>query len=107
MGADKGYDAQEFVDALTELRVSPHIAQNTTGRRSAVPDSVAGSDGYSISQQKRKLVEQPFGWGKLVGGLRQVMLRGLEKADQVLMLTMAAYNLTRMRTPGKLRLQTG
>ena len=107
LGADKGYDAQEFVDALTELKVSAHIAQNTTGRRSAVPDSVAGSDGYSISQQKRKLVEQPFGWGKLVGGLRQVMLRGLEKVDQVLMLTMAAYNLTRMRTPGKLRLQTG
>ena len=83
------------------------IAQNTTGRRSAVPDSVAGSDGYSISQRKRKLVEQPFGWRKLVCGLRQVMLRGLEKVDQVLMLTMAAYNLTRMRTPGKLRLQTG
>lgn len=107
LGADKGYDAQEFVDALTELKVSPHVAQNNAGRRSAVPDSVAGSDGYSISQQKRKRVEQPFGWGKLVGGLRQVMLRGLEKVDQVLMLTMAAYNLTRMRTPGKLRLQTG
>jgi IS5 family transposase len=107
LGADKGYDAQEFVDALDELKVIPHIAQNNNGRRSAVPDSVAGSDGYSISQQKRKRVEQPFGWGKLVGGLRQVMVRGLAKVDQVLMLTMSAYNLTRMRTPGKLRLQTG
>lgn len=107
LGADKGYDAQEFVDALKDLKVSPHIAQNNNGRRSAVPERVAGSDGYSISQLKRKLVEQPFGWGKVVGGLRQVMVRGLAKVDQVLMLTMSAYNLTRMRTPGKLRLQTG
>ena len=107
LGADKGYDAQEFVEALDELKVSPHIAQNNNGRRSAVPDRVAASEGYAISQQKRKRVEQPFGWGKLVGGLRQVMLRGLEKVDQVLMLTMAAYNLTRMRTLGQLRLQSG
>lgn len=106
LGADKGYDAQEFVNALNELKVSPHIAQNNNGRCSAVAESVAGSDGYSISQLKRKRVEQPFGWGKLVGGMRQVMVRGLAKVDQVLMLTMSAYNLTRMRTPGKLRLQT-
>ena len=107
LGADKGYDAQEFVDALDEMKVIAHIAQNNNGRRSAVADSVAGSDGYSISQQKRKRVEQPFGWGKLIGGLRQVMVRGLAKVDQVLMLVMSAYNLTRMRTLGQLRLQSG
>ena len=107
LGADKGYDAQEFVEALNELKVSPHIAQNNNGRRSAVPDRVAASEGYAISQQKRKRVEQPFGWGKLVGGLRQVMVRGLAKVDQILMLVMSAYNLTRMRTLGQLRLQSG
>jgi transposase len=105
LGADKGYDAQEFVAALKELEVSPHIAQNNNGRRSAVPDDVAASEGYSMSQQKRKRVEQPFGWGKLIGGLRQVMVHGLEKVDQVLMLIMSAYNLTRMRTLGQLRLK--
>jgi IS5 family transposase len=105
LGADKGYDAQEFVAAMNELELSPHIAQNNNSRRSAVPDGLAASEGYSISQQKRKRVEQPFGWGNLIGGLRQVMMRGLEKVDQVLMLIMSAYNLTRMRTLGQLRLQ--
>ena len=105
LGADKGYDAQEFVTALEEMKVTPHIAQNKNGRRSAVPDDVAASEGYSISQQKRKRVEQPFGWGKLIGGLRQVMVRGLEKVDQALMMVMSGYNLTRMRTLGQLRLQ--
>ena len=58
----KGHDAQEFIEALTQLKVLPHVAQNTSGRRSAVPDSVAATDGYAISQQKRKLIEQGFGW---------------------------------------------
>jgi len=70
-----------------------------------VPDSVAASDGYAISQQKRKLIEQGFGWAKLIGPIRQVMVRGLKKVDQLFVLTMAAYNLTRMRTLGQVRPQ--
>lgn len=105
LGADKGYDAQEFIEALTQLKVLPHVAQNTSGRRSAVPDSVAATDGYAISQQKRKLIEQGFGWAKLIGPIRQVMVRGLKKVDQLFVLTMAAYNLTRMRTLGQIRPQ--
>jgi transposase len=105
LGADKGYDAQEFIQALTDMKVSPHVAQNTSGRRSAVPDAVAQTAGYAVSQQKRKLIEQGFGWAKTVGGMRQVMVRGLEKVDQMFVLTMAAYNLTRMRTLGQLRAQ--
>jgi hypothetical protein len=61
--------------------------------------------GYEISQQKRKLIEQGFGWAKVVGQMAQVMVRGLEKVDQMFVLTMAAYNLTRMRTLGQIRLQ--
>jgi transposase len=106
LGADKGYDAAEFIEALTELKVQPHVAQNTTNRKSAVPDSVAHSEGYAISQQKRKLIEQGFGWAKFIGSMRQVMVRGLEKVDQLFVLTMTAYNLTRMRTLGQVRLQT-
>ncbi len=100
-------EGQEFVAALKEMKVSPHVAQNNNGRRSAVPYDVAASEGYSMSQQKRKRAEQPFGWGKLIGGLRQVMVHGLEKVDQALMLIMPAYNvtLTRMRTLGQLHLQ--
>jgi len=105
LGADKGYDAQEFIDACIEMKVLPHVAQNTSGRSSAVPDAIAQTQGYGVSQQKRKLIEQGFGWAKTVGGMRQVMVRGLERVDQMFVLTMAAYNLTRMRTLGQIRLQ--
>lgn len=105
LGADKGYDAAEFIAALTDMQVLPHVAQNTSNRQSAVPDSVAKSEGYAISQQKRKLIEQGFGWAKLVGSIRQVMVRGVEKVDQLFVLTMTAYNLTRMRTLGQVRPQ--
>jgi len=105
LGADKGYDAQEFIEACLAMGVTPHVAQNTSGRRSAVPDAIVQTDGYAVSQQKRKLIEQGFGWAKTVGRIRQVMVRGLERVDQIFVLTMAAYNLTRMRTLGQIRLQ--
>ena len=102
LGADKGYDAAEFIEALQEMKVVPHVAQHTSGRRSAVPDEVAQSAGYAISQHKRKLIEQGFGWAKFVGPIRQVMVRGLERVDQVFVLAMTGYNLVRMRTLGRL-----
>ena len=73
-------------------------------RNLIVPDEIADSDGYAISQQKRKLIEQGFGWAKFIGPIRQVMVRGLGRVDQLFVLTMAAYNLTRMRTLGAIRL---
>lgn len=88
------------------MKVVPHVAQNTSNRSSAVPDSVAKTDGYAISQHKRKLIEQGFGWAKFIGPIRQVMVRGLKKVDQLFGLTMATYNLTRMRTLEQIRLQT-
>ena len=106
LGADKGYDAAEFIETLTEMQVTPHVAQNTSNRRAAVPDHIAATDGYVISQQKRKLIEQGFGWAKFIGPIRQVMVRGLKKVDQLFVLTMAAYNLTRMRSLEQIRLQT-
>lgn len=103
LGADKGYDAAEFIEELERLKVTPHVAQNKSGRRSAVPDEIAATEGYALSQRKRKLIEQGFGWAKSVGPIRQVMVRGIEKVDQLFVLTMAAYNLTRMRTLAELR----
>jgi len=105
LGADKGYDAGEFVDELRRLKVLPHVAQNTSGRRSAVPDEIAQSDGYGVSMQRRKRIEQGFGWAKTIGQMRQVMVRGLKKVDQMFVLNMAAYNLVRMRSLGQVRLQ--
>ena len=103
LGADKGYDAAEFIEELQRLKVTPHVAQNKSGRRSAVPDEIAATEGYALSQRKRKLIEQGFGWAKFVGPIRQVMVRGIKKVDQLFVLTMAAYNLTRMRTLAELR----
>ncbi|MEX3968958.1 IS5 family transposase [Paraburkholderia sp. EG286B] len=103
LGADKGYDAQEFIEACHEMKVTPHVAQNTAGRRSAVGDTIASSVGYAISQQKRKLIEQGFGWAKTVGRMRQAMVRGLKKVDQMFVLNMAAYNLVRLRSLAQVR----
>jgi len=69
LGADKGYDAQAFVADLRDPNVTPHIAQNVTGRRSAIDGRTTQHPGYAVSQQKRKRIEEPFGWGKTIGGL--------------------------------------
>lgn len=105
LGADKGYDAQEFIEACEQMKVVPHVAQNKAGRRSAVADAIAGTVGYALSLQKRKLIEQSFGWVKAVGRMRQVMVRGLKKVDQMFVLNMAAYNLVRLRSLGAVRPQ--
>ncbi len=86
------------------MKVTPHVAQNTSGRRSAVSKTIAASVGYGISQQKRKLIEQGFGWVKTVGRMRQVAVRGLKGVDQIFVLNMAACNLVRMRSLGQVRL---
>ncbi len=105
LGADKGYDAKEFIEACVAMKVTPHVAQNKSGRASAVPDEIAQTEGYAPSQRKRKLIGQGFGWAKTVGGIRQVMVRGLQRVDQMFVLTMATYNLVRMRGLGDVRPQ--
>lgn len=107
LGADKGYDAAEFIEALQAMNVVAHVAQSNKGRRSAVPDEIAATAGYAVSQQKRKLIEQGFGWAKSVGRIRQTMLRGLARVDQMFVLNMAAYNLVRMRNLLKPGVQLG
>ena len=106
LGADKGYDAKEFIEACVLMNVVPHVSQNAAGRRSAVPDEIAASAGQAISVQRRKLIEQGFGWAKTIGSIRQMMQRGLKRVNQIFTLTMAAYNLTRMRGLAALRTQT-
>ncbi|ODS66608.1 MAG: hypothetical protein ABS37_03300 [Acidovorax sp. SCN 65-108] len=83
LGADKGYDAREFIEACQAVNVTSHVAQNKSGRSSAVPEAIAQSEGDAVSQQKRKLIEQGFGWAKTVGGMRQVMVRGIKRVDQM------------------------
>src|SRR6202789_1706695 len=90
LGADKGYDAEAFVEGLKARGIEPHIAINGTvskngkTRKTAVPPEVAASLGYAISQRLRKRLEEGFGWTKTVGGLTQVKLRGLAKVRAAL-----------------------
>jgi hypothetical protein len=94
VGADKAYDVREFVDDLRDLNVTPHIAQNTTNRTSAIDARTTRHPGYAISQQKRKRTEEPFGWGKTIGGLARPMLRGAARLG--FKFTMAACDLIRL-----------
>src|SRR4051794_24267490 len=96
LGADKGYDAAAFVADMRALNVTPHIAQNISGRRSAVDARTTRHAGYAVSQRKRKRIEEPFGWGKTIGGLARPMLRGVKKLGFKFTLTMAGYNLIRL-----------
>lgn len=97
LGADKGYDAAEFVAKLRECNVTPHIAQNTSRRRSAIDGRTTRHEGYAISQRKRKRVEEIFGWAKTIAGLRKVRFRGLPRVRAAFMFGLAAFNLIRMR----------
>ena len=96
LGADKGYDSADFVMALRDKTVTPHVAQHTNGRRSAIDEGTAGHPGYAISQRIRKRVEEAFGWAKTVAGLRKMRHRGLLKVDWQFTLAMAAYDLVRL-----------
>ena len=96
LGADKGYDARAFVADLRDLNVTRHIAQNLAGRRSAIDCRTTRHPGYAVSQQKRKRIEEPFGWGKTIGGLGRPMLRGARRLAFKFTLTMAGYNLIRI-----------
>jgi transposase len=96
VGGDKHFDVSRFVRATRELGITPHVAQKDTGSR--IDGRTTRHGGYAVSQRKRKLVEQVFGWMKTVGGLRKLRHRGGELVDWVVTLTAAAYNLVRLRT---------
>jgi transposase len=97
VGADRGYDAQEFVARARHLGVTAHVAQNTTGRRSAVDGRTTRHPGYAESQRRRKRVEEVFGWMKTIGLMRRPHYRGVERVGWMFILTAAAYNLVRLR----------
>ena len=96
LGADRGYDAADFVEELRTLNVRPHVAQNARRRRSAIDGRTTRHPGYAASQRIRKRIEEVFGWIKTVAGLRKTKLRGLDKVDWAFAFTAAAYNLVRL-----------
>jgi transposase len=94
LGADKGYDAAEFVSGLRQARVTPHVARKA--RYSAIDGRTTRHDGYALSQKHRKRIEETFGWAKTVGGMAQTVYRGVERVRSRFILTMAANNLARL-----------
>lgn len=97
LGADKGYDVWEFVQALRRRRVTPHVAQHTTGRASAIDGRTTRHAGYAVSQRQRKRLEEIFGWVKTVGLMRKTRHRGARRVGWMFIFTTAVYNLVRIR----------
>jgi len=97
LGGDKNYDTAAFVAALRERQVTPHVAQHLTRRTSAIDGRTTRHAGYAVSQQKRKRVEEVFGWLKTVGLVRKVKLRGVPRVGWLFTFAAAVYNLVRMR----------
>ena len=100
LGADMGYDSAALVAGARACGVTPHVAQNIHARKStsAIDNRATRHAGYAMSQVKRTLVEEAFGWGKIFGGLRKLHHQGRAKVRWLFASTNAAYNLVRMRT---------
>ena len=98
LGADKSYDASDFVNELRTMNVRPHVAQNTTRRfgRSAIDGRTTHHPGYAASQRIRKRIEEAFGWMKTIGGMRRPMVRGIARVGWAFTFAAAAYNLVRL-----------
>ena len=97
VGGDKAYDTKEFVRELRLRNATPHVAQNTVNRTSAIDARTTRHPGYEVSQRKRKRVEEVFGWVKTVGMLRKTRHRGVKRVGWMFTFGLVAYNLVRMR----------
>jgi DDE family transposase len=96
LGADKGFDAQDFVNELRAMKVTPHVAQNSSGRRSAIDRRTTRHAGYAMSQRARKRIEEAFGWIKTVAGQEKTRFRGRERVGLAFTFAAVAYNLVRL-----------
>jgi hypothetical protein len=97
VGADKAYDAKDFVKRCRANNAVPHVAQK---KNSAIDARTTRHDGYAVSLRKRKRIEEIFGWLKTVGCLRKTRHRGARKVQWIFTFAVAAYNLVRMRNLG-------
>jgi transposase len=96
LGADKGYDAEDFVNELRSMRITPHVAQSSRGRSSAIDGRTTRHDGYAVSQRVRKRIEEAFGWIKTVAGQDKTRFRGTVRVGFAFTFAAAAYNLVRL-----------
>jgi transposase len=96
LGADKAYDAEDFVNELRSMNATPHVAQNTSGRSSAINGRTTRHGGYAVSQRIRKRIEEAFSWIKTVAGQEKTSFRGRDRVAWAFTFAAAAYNLVRL-----------
>jgi transposase len=96
LGGDKHFDAADFVNELRSMNVTPHVAQNTSNRRSAIDRRTTRHVGYALSQRIRKRIEEAFGWIKTVAGQEKTKFRGVGRVGFAFTFAAAAYNLVRL-----------
>jgi transposase len=96
LAADRGYDAEDFVNELRSMRVTPHVAQNVSRRSSAIDRRTTRHAGYGLSQRIRKRIEEGFGWIKTIAGQEKTKFRGCDRVGFAFTFAAAAYNLVRL-----------
>ena len=96
LGADKAYDAEDFVNELRSMKVTAHVAENTSGRSSSIDGRTTRHGGYAVSQRIRKRIEEAFGWIKKVAGQEKTKFRGRDRVGWAFTFAAAAYNLVRL-----------
>ena len=96
LGADKAYDTKDFVNELRSMRVTPHVAQNTSGRSSAIDGRTTRHAGYGVSLRIRKQIEEAFGWIKTIAGQDKTKFRGRDRVGWAFTFAAAAYDLVRL-----------
>jgi transposase len=99
LGADRAYQEEQFIGALRVHQVVPHVAEYAPSKNwpNWLTEEERNHPGLARSQQKRKLVEQVFGWIKHAAGLRRTKLRGRRRVEWMFSIATTAYNLVRMR----------
>lgn len=96
IGADKAYDTKNFVADARKLGFTPHVAPNTTNRRSAIDGRTTRHRGHKISQRIRARIEEPFGWAKTTGSGRKLRYKGRDRNRAWFKMTTATYNIIRI-----------
>ena len=96
LAADKGYDAEDFVDEFRSMKVTPHVARKRSTTSSAIDGRTTRHSGYTVSQRIRKRIEEIFGWIKTIAGQEKTKYRGRERVGWAFTFAVAAYNLIRL-----------
>jgi transposase len=96
VAGDKAYDTRAFVAELRDMNITPHLAPNTTNRRSAIDGRTTRHEGHTVSQRIRKRIEEPFGWIKTIAGGRKLRYIGRQRNRAWFLMNGAVYNIIRI-----------